>query len=492
MNCQICDETLNRSNRQEIQCPYCQFGACRKCCETYILGEPMPKCMAPNCGREWTRQFITTIFTKLFVSKTLKTHRENVLFDQERALLPATQPIVERIILRERNERELRDINRQIRELNIQRYEKQTEIYRLTNNTTETPLEQERRFVRACPEPECRGFLSTQWKCGLCEKWTCPECHIVKGDQRDDPNHVCNPDDVATARLLDADTKPCPRCATGIFKIDGCDQMWCIQCHTAFSWRTGRIEDHVHNPHYYEWLRRTSANGEIPRNPGDVPQNGQCPQAGEQEITNRLTTNMLNRIRDIKEREGIIIDNRTRDRDSDDDTDTDTDADTTNRQREQHDRLNRQHIKLSTHISKTAESIIHLRRYILPQYQYDRVRENELLRIQYMRNQIDEQTFKTKLQRTHKKIEKAREVREIVELLINTTTDIVLRFSDELNRCTHWQQVIAITTLTEIDRIVEYANECLTIVSKTYVSVPLSIRMRSSKDKGYNPVLISG
>ena len=27
---------------------------------------------------------------------------------------------------------------------------------------------QRNEFVRACPDENCRGFLSTQWKCGVC------------------------------------------------------------------------------------------------------------------------------------------------------------------------------------------------------------------------------------------------------------------------------------------------------------------------------------
>ena len=61
-------------------------------------------------------------------------------------------------------------------------------------------------FIRACPEEKCRGFLSSQWKCGLCENFTCSECHVVKGLNRDS-QHICNPDDLATAKLLEKDTK---------------------------------------------------------------------------------------------------------------------------------------------------------------------------------------------------------------------------------------------------------------------------------------------
>lgn len=52
--------------------------------------------------------------------------------------------------------------------------------------------------------------------------------------------------------------------------------MWCIMegCGTAFSWDTGHIVTGViHNPHYYEWLRRVSG-GQIPREAGDIPCGG--------------------------------------------------------------------------------------------------------------------------------------------------------------------------------------------------------------------------
>jgi hypothetical protein len=113
--------------------------------------------------------------------------------------------------------------------------------------------------------------LSTVWKCGLCENWACPDCHEVKGLDKDAP-HTCDPDNIATAQLMARDTRNCPKCAANIFKIDGCDQMWCTQCHTAFSWRSGLIETHVvHNPHYYDFLR---TQGVAPRAHGDIPCGG--------------------------------------------------------------------------------------------------------------------------------------------------------------------------------------------------------------------------
>lgn len=50
--------------------------------------------------------------------------------------------------------------------------------------------------------------------------------------------------------------------------------MWCTQCHVAFCWRTGAMVTNgvIHNPHYFEWVRRTR--GSVPRAPGDVPCGG--------------------------------------------------------------------------------------------------------------------------------------------------------------------------------------------------------------------------
>ena len=56
--------------------------------------------------------------------------------------------------------------------------------------------------------------------------------------------------------------------------VRNCNQMWCVMegCNTAFDWVSGRIiTGAVHNPHYYEWLRRT---GGQQRETGDIPCGG--------------------------------------------------------------------------------------------------------------------------------------------------------------------------------------------------------------------------
>ena len=207
MECIICVEPFTKQKRKQITCEYCEFTSCKQCFETYLLNESKPRCMNNDCGREWTPKFLSENFPHTFINGEYKTHMSNVLFDKERALLPATQPLVENLILAEKMSDEIaeeykkiREIERRISSLRIRRNE-------LLNKAT---TKERAKFVRACPDGNCRGFLSSQWKCGICQKWTCPECHEIKGDERD-CEHVCNEDAKATAALLNNDTKPCPQ-----------------------------------------------------------------------------------------------------------------------------------------------------------------------------------------------------------------------------------------------------------------------------------------
>lgn len=143
-----------------------------------------------------------------------------------------------------------------------------------------------REFIMKCPDEGCRGFLSSAYKCGTCTKWTCSHCLVCIGTDKD-AAHTCNNDTVETAKTIKAETRPCPKCGTRIFKIDGCNQMWCVMdgCHTAFDWVTGHVVTGVvHNPHYYEWLRRNGGGaggaGAPAREMGDIPCGG-LPGAGQ-------------------------------------------------------------------------------------------------------------------------------------------------------------------------------------------------------------------
>ncbi len=159
--------------------------------------------------------------------------------------------------------------------------------------TTERSERSNWTFVMKCGKPDCNGFVGTNWACGLCETKFCKDCN-----EEETEGHLCDPDHKATAQALRKEAKPCPKCAAMISKIDGCDQMWCTQCQTAFSWRTGQIETtHIHNPHYFQWMR---SNGTVaPPRP-----NGECLTPAEvleqSAYYLRHTRDLLNWVRTIR------------------------------------------------------------------------------------------------------------------------------------------------------------------------------------------------
>ena len=147
----------------------------------------------------------------------------------------------------------------------IQLQNELSEQKRIALGVSQTKPKDKKVFTMPCSYNECKGMLSTEYKCGICDKYTCKDCHEPLEDE-----HKCNPDTVATKKAILKDTRPCPSCNARIFKIEGCDQMWCTSCKTPFSWTTGQIVpsgQRLHNPHAIEYMRLT---GNTVRAPGDL------------------------------------------------------------------------------------------------------------------------------------------------------------------------------------------------------------------------------
>lgn len=413
MSCNICVETFNRSNRLCVTCPKCEFQSCRSCCEKYLTGsDEDANCM--NCKTNWDYKTMSSLFTKTFIDKRYKKHYEQILYEREIALLPATQPLVEEQIRKENIKKRIDIITENIQELKrkqsslIREYHKQPEL-------------QKQNFVKKCPNGECRGFLNNQWKCGLCYNWSCPECHEVKGMNKN-AEHTCKPENVETTKLLRRDTKSCPKCTTLITKIEGCDQMFCTQCHTAFSWNTRRIEKGViHNPHYFEWR---SQNGNQERNLLEI----QCGREIDHDIVLRLNT------------------------------------------------------ICNTNVFAIARNVIHIREVELPKYAVNNFDDNSDLRIRYLRSQITEKVFKQTLQKRFKNTEKQAEIGSVLATYTHCVTDIIYRLIDEYNNPNY---VIDLTTNTmspfeakyfyELQELIKYTNVCFENVGKIYNNKPIVI-----------------
>lgn len=293
--CDICTEVFNKRAHKRIECVECHADCCSTCFGTYLLGNPTinPQCMF--CKKNIHMDFIKSVMTKKFFDE-LSNARHEIVFSRHKSLLPETQQLIdERKQLVERHKlgsemiikvkekkkelavlrfrlknttKEFKDIKNQLADqIDIKKgeiYLAQERIKELNQNNI---VIEKTAILRKCPDNECRGFLSTAWKCGICERHFCSDCHDHKEEE-----HVCDEDTKATMKLLKDTTKPCPKCGVQVIKVDGCDQVFCVvpTCRTPFSWRTGEIDKsgNIHSPDYYRFVRDRN-NGEMPRNPED-------------------------------------------------------------------------------------------------------------------------------------------------------------------------------------------------------------------------------
>lgn len=279
-DCQICCDSFNNSTKKKITCNdnECGFSACKTCVRTYLLGTTAdPHCM--NCKKEFSDEFLVSVLNKNFCEKEYKNHRKQLLLEREISKLPEAMEEAEkhkkiRTIEIDNKEiiKKIQELNKQLNILKQKKSENYNIIYKIKNGQV---TNERRKFIMSCPNDNCRGYLSTQYKCDICEIFTCPHCLEIIGYSKDDP-HTCNPDNVASAEMIKKDTKPCPQCGVRIHKIQGCNQMWCTQCKIAFDYVTLKIDTGVvHNPHYYQHLQQEN-NGQVPRNPQDILCGGLC------------------------------------------------------------------------------------------------------------------------------------------------------------------------------------------------------------------------
>ena len=231
--CNICCNGYTKVSRKKICCSQCDFASCAVCVKKYILTQYTRDAVCMGCKSTFDDEFLEENFSKTFIFNDLRKHQASVLFDYEKSRLPETALSLE-----------------------------------MQQDCKKGDKAPKRQIIRKCVAENCNGFLGSNYKCGTCHTVVCSACHVVK--KKDD--HECNPDDIESVKLIAKDSKPCPRCVSLIFKVDGCDLMYCTLCNVSFSWKSGEevFPTYNHNPHYLEELRAKNKGGVIPRAVGDV------------------------------------------------------------------------------------------------------------------------------------------------------------------------------------------------------------------------------
>jgi hypothetical protein len=305
--CTICIEKFNKSTRAPVTCAECDTTCCRTCLQRYLLESTEPEPHCPNCRRSWNREFIMANFTTKFLHKDLRVRREQILWDRESTLLPATQEDAARFLAAPEQRRtvearitELLKLARVLPEVlahtryllsvrleNKRPTAEQTakhDALQKASRAAQEPLMAERatleaernrldtvirfygrigpavttthvkkyNYVKVCGFNGCGGYISMDtWKCGLCATQVCKECH-----EQEKEGHRCDPAAKASVREIAKSSRPCPKCSIAISKIEGCDHMFCTACNTSFYWSSGEImKTRNTNPHYHAWAR---------------------------------------------------------------------------------------------------------------------------------------------------------------------------------------------------------------------------------------------
>jgi len=432
-----------------------------------------------SCRVKWNRDFINDHFEKQYVAKEYRTYRENILFEKEIGLLPMTQPYVEKRIKTEKLKEECKELQHQQYEIALQISQKNREIIQLNSNR-ET---ERRKYIRKCPKNECQGFLSQNLKCEICSSWVCSDCREIKGTTRD-AEHTCNPEILESVRLLEEDTKACPKCSSMIYKIEGCSQMFCTECHTAFNWNTLHIENGViHNPHYFEWLRSQNNNhGQIERNPNEIVCGRELDRLFVQsiqyafikmynktsiytnsEFRNKIGSLLHDKIKpnhpaeyknilrllekslDLNKRfkesnqydyavrlTNFVLGNISRSREFILNIEQHIEIDECVEQLKKSDC--KKHEEHLIHIQDIVRNIIHLNHVEMDRWTvHNQVDGNLQLRILYMLNKITPEHFKIHIQKRDKENQRNMEMNNILRMFVSCMTDLLYRLLDKIN-----------------------------------------------------------
>ncbi len=280
LECPICLHHI--SKRYFVNCPNetCKYTCCEGCLSELVAHstDGKLKCPSRSCDSEWhAEQF--PMREKYWLS-----HEMKQIEQMELAKLPETIAVVsDRVKEKEYGERieilqaqieslpttfseetfNLRNnLTAQLEELKQKRDEIIQSLHAYFTCNEEAQQKIYRKHIAApipCPSAECSGWLDATLQCSACRIFFCSACREAKTD-----DHVCNPELLASIKLIAKDTKKCPICFVPIVRVSGCPHMWCTQCHSFFDWNSLKLIAETSNPHYYEWRQQQDITSFIP------------------------------------------------------------------------------------------------------------------------------------------------------------------------------------------------------------------------------------
>jgi hypothetical protein len=158
-----------------------------------------------NCKNQWTNKFLVESLNRSYIDNDYKKHRKHLLVEREISRTSELMVLVERTKLVEEEQKEVALMMKEFEEMrkmvNIMRNkigEKHLRIYRIRNGE-HAEKDERKKFIMPCPGNDCKGYLSTQYKCELCKLYVCPDCFEIIGYSKEEGGHLCKEDNLKSA-----------------------------------------------------------------------------------------------------------------------------------------------------------------------------------------------------------------------------------------------------------------------------------------------------
>ena len=179
--CSVCCDTFTKMKRMKVNCCYnnCNFECCRECLQTYLLSNTKePQCM--SCNKTFSDEFLASVMTKSFINKEYKSHRENIILEHEMLKMSDTMQAVESELKIRKHLKKADELQYELTRIINKYNDKIHSIYnKIFVERHHTKDENDKNVIRHCPNEECRGYLSSNYTCSLCDCNVCSECHEI-------------------------------------------------------------------------------------------------------------------------------------------------------------------------------------------------------------------------------------------------------------------------------------------------------------------------
>jgi hypothetical protein len=275
---------LEEKRRKLLACESCHAKACKPCLLDYYKSQRAPIFIKDgDCQTEALEKIKTIFFTPcpadsthvwpkfIKIDKSIREKMDDTLLDwlkKEQVFMLAKTQMEVNIFRRKMNtaykrlpvHMDLKGANHSLGAMK----KIHDELKVATNEVEKLSLMFEELSMRyktdsPCFSVKCDGSLDVDNTCLVCKVVFCATCRQPK----DDREHTCPASEVSSVEAIKTDTMPCPKCGIPIYKIEGCNDMFCVKCFTPFNFSTGVIiSGQFHNPHHEhitrvdsDWLR---------------------------------------------------------------------------------------------------------------------------------------------------------------------------------------------------------------------------------------------